>query len=50
MLLFGFFNILASFQGYTNKILVETLDFFFIIDLDDILIYPNEADNVKAVW
>ena len=36
---FGLSNALASFQGYINKILVEKLDIFVIVYLDDIFIY-----------
>ncbi len=38
VMLFGFFNAPASFQGYINKILAEKLDIFVIVYLDDILI------------
>ena len=48
---FGLTNALTSFQRYINKILVEKLDFFVIVYLDDILIYTNDdADgHVAAV-
>ena len=39
---FGLSNALASFQGYINKILVEKLDIFVIVYLDDILVYIKE--------
>ena len=39
MMSFGLSNAPASFQGYINKILVEKLDIFVIMYLDDILIY-----------
>ena len=44
-------NILASFQRYINKILIEKLDIFVIIYLDYILIYiDNDGDgHVAAV-
>ena len=35
-------NVSASFQGYINKILVEKLDIFVIVYLDDILIYTKD--------
>ena len=38
-------NILASFQGYVNQILVEKLDIFVIMYLDDILIYIKDASQ-----
>ena len=38
MMFFRLSNVPASFQGYINKILVEKLDIFMIIYLDDILI------------
>ena len=49
---FGLSNAPASFQGYINKILVEKLDIFVIVYLNDILIYtedPGQA-HVDAVW
>ena len=51
-MLFGFFNTLASFQSYVNKILVEKLDIFIIIYLNNILIYTNDTGqgHVKAIW
>ena len=42
VMLFGLFNAPVSFQGYINKILAEKLDVFFIIYLDDILIYTED--------
>ena len=39
VMLFGLFNVSASFQGYINKILAKKLNFFIIIYLDNILIY-----------
>lgn len=47
---FGLSNAPVSFQGYINKILVEKLDVFVIIYLDDILIYIDEADHVDSDW
>ena len=48
---FGLSNAPASFQGYVNKILVEKLDVFVIVYLDDILIYTKNASqgHVEAV-
>ena len=37
----GLFNILATFQGYVNKILAEKLNSFIIVYLNDILIYTK---------
>ena len=39
---FGLTNALASFQKYINEILVEKLNIFVIVYLDDILIYTND--------
>ena len=39
---FKLFNILASFQGYINKILVKKLNIFVIIYLDNIFIYIKD--------
>ena len=49
---FGLSNAPASFQGYINKILIENLNIFIIVDLDDILIYIEDPGQsyVKAVW
>ena len=51
MIPFGLSNAPASFQGYINKILVEKLDIFVIVYLDDILIYTEDQGqgHVKAV-
>ena len=47
---FGLTNILASFQGYINKIFAEELDIFVIVYLDDILIYTEgNKDSYVAV-
>ena len=39
---FGLSNAPASFQGYINKILVEKLDIFDIVYLNDIFIYTED--------
>ena len=51
VMFFGFFNALASFQSYINKILMEKLDIFVIMYLNDILIYLKDAgqSHVEAV-
>ncbi len=36
-------NNLASFQGYSNKILAEKLNVFVIVYLYNILIYTKES-------
>ena len=50
-MIFGLPNAPASFQRYVNKILVEKLDIFVIVYLDEILIYTKDAgqDYVEAV-
>lgn len=50
VILLGLSNVLASFEGYINKLLLEKLDVFIIVYLDDILIYTNKADYINAVW
>ena len=40
---FGLSNAPASFQDYVNRILVEKLDVFVIVYLDDILVYTKDA-------
>ena len=44
-------NVLASFQGYINKILAKKLDIFVIVYLDDIFIYTKDPGqgHVEAV-
>ena len=51
MIPFGSSNAPASFQSYINKILVEKLNIFVIIYLDDILIYIKDQgrDYIEAV-
>ena len=48
---FGLSNAPASFQGYISKILVEKLDIFIIVYLNDILIYTEDQGqgHVEAV-
>ena len=50
-MLFGLTNAPAIFQGYINKILVEKLDVFIIVYLDNILIYTKDENkgHVQAV-
>ena len=52
MMLFGLSNIPLSFQDYINKILVEKLDIFIIVYLDDIFFYTKDQrrGHVEAVW
>ena len=50
---FGLSNAPASFQGYINKILIEKLDIFVIVYLDDIFIYtkdPSQAYVDVVCW
>ncbi len=51
-MLFGLTNIPVTFQGYINKILVEKLNVFMIVYLNDILIYTKSTrkEYVEAVW
>ena len=51
MILLSLTNTSVNFQRYINKILVEKLDIFVIVYLDDILIYTDDdGDNhVTAV-
>ncbi len=48
---FGLSNASASFQSYINKILVEKLDIFVVVYLDDILVYTKDPGqpHVNAV-
>lgn len=43
---FGLFNILTSFQVYTNKIFFRNLDIFVIIYLNNILIYIENPSQL----
>ena len=43
-MLFGLFNIPATFQRYVNKILAKKLDIFVIVYLDNILIYNEDLN------
>ena len=49
---FGLSNALANFQNYINKILLENLDIFVIVYLDNIFIYNEDQrqGHVKVVW
>ena len=51
MMLFRLTNILVTFQNYINKILVEKLNVFVIVYLDNIFIYTKSKDKeyMKAV-
>ena len=42
---FGLTNAPAIFQAYINKALAGYLDKFYIVYLDDILIYSKDADE-----
>ena len=50
-MLFGLSNAPTTFQGYVNKILVEKLNIFIILYLDNILIYTKDPGqpHVKVV-
>ena len=53
MILFDLTNAPGSFQGYINKILIEKLDIFVIIYLDNILFYtkdPGKAHVEAVLW
>ena len=45
-------NVSPSFQGYINKIIAKKLVIFFIVYMDDILIYiDNDGDgHIAAIW
>ena len=47
-MLFGLINAPRSFQGYINKILVEKLDIFVIVYLDNILIYTEDPGKAHV--
>jgi hypothetical protein len=43
-MLFGLFNVLATFQAWINEILRSFLDIFCIVYIDNILVF---SDNLK---
>ena len=49
---FGLTNALTMFQSYINTILVEKLNVFVIIYLDNFFIYTKSESkqHVKAIW
>ena len=47
-MLFGLSNAPASFQGYINKILAKKLDIFWIVYLDNILIYIEDSGKAHV--
>ena len=47
-MLFGLSNTPASFQGYINIILAETLDIFVIVYLDDISFYTEDQGQAHV--
>ena len=49
-MLFGLVNVLASIQGYINKILTEKLNISVIIYFGNILIYTNKLGYIESIW
>ncbi len=49
---FGLTNALATFQDYTNKILIEKLNVFVIVYLNNILIYTKNKgkEYIQVIW
>ena len=45
VILFGFSNVPATFQGYVNNILAEKLNIFVIVYLYDIFIYTKDLSQ-----
>lgn len=48
----SFFNVLATFQSYINKICVKKLDILIIVCLENLSIYTKNSRqaNVDAIW
>ena len=44
---FGLSNVPATFQAYINKALADMIDVFYVVYLDDILIYNS---SLKEHW
>jgi hypothetical protein len=42
---FGLTNALATFQAYINRALAGLVDCFYVVYLDDILIYSNSREE-----
>lgn len=49
IMLFKLFNALASFQKYTNKILIKKLNIFIIKYLNNIFIYTKDPDQAHML-
>ena len=50
MMFFDLINILVIFQLYINRVLVDLIDIYYIIYLDNILIYStNPADHQRHI-
>ena len=47
IMLFGLFNVPATFQAYINKALAGMVDVFYVVYFDDILIYSS---SLKEHW
>ena len=45
---FGLFNAPATFQRYVNKILLEKLNSFVIVYLNDLLIYIRDPGQLHV--
>jgi hypothetical protein len=41
---FGLYNTLATFQAYINRALVGLVDIYYMVYLDDILIYSDTRE------
>ena len=48
-MLFELLNLSVSFQNYINKILVEKLNIFVIVYLNDIFIYTEDLSQSRMV-
>ena len=50
MIFFGLTNTPATFQSYINRTLINLIDIYYIIYLDDIFIYfTNPADHQRYI-
>ena len=49
-MIFGLSKVLASFEGYINKILAKKLNIFVIVYIDNIFIYTKDEGQgqIKA--
>lgn len=47
-------NVLASFQAFINKVLIELVDHYYVVYIDNVLIYSRTEveyrEHIRAVY